>query len=387
MAWDRVIAQDRVKQVLHQAISSNRVAHAYLFHGPYGTGKRAMAFALARALQCQARPGEGCGECAVCDRIDRMLHPDVRFLMPAPKDAEPDEYRSRMEALGANPYETVDYLRRPTAKTANKQAIYPKDVLLGSIRPVVDFMSFEGGHKLVILLDAEVLGEEIGNAFLKLLEEPSRNTVFVLISERPEQLLPTIMSRCQPIRFDPIPADDIAKTLVAKEGMEAHEAASVARLSDGSFSVARDLIHDESAREFRSTLVPFLRAIYANKVDDVMVHVENISSRTRDQIKLFLGLMIVLIRDLILVRELGENAPVVNVGEKEALLKFSRNLQSARLEQMVDLVEEGWYLITRNVRPDLILMSLSAALRASMNGRPALPLVTPLAEQILSDMG
>ncbi|MGA7307067.1 MAG: DNA polymerase III subunit delta', partial [Rhodothermales bacterium] len=251
---------------------------------------------------------------------------------------------------------------------------------------MTDYVAFEGAYKVITLTGAEDLGQETGNVLLKLFEEPSERTVFILTAERPGLLLPTIFSRCQSIRFDPLVPDEIQKELVAREGLAESEAMALSRLADGSFSTARDLLHDELARAYREGLVDFLRSIYANDVDKVMKMVDELSKQTRDQIKLFLSLLMILVRDLVLVRELGPDAPIVNVNERAALIKFTSNLESAKLEQMVNLVEEAWYLVTRNVRPSLILMSLAAALRASMKGRPALPLVTPLAEQILSEL-
>jgi len=386
MSWDQVISQGRAKDVLRRAITQDRVAHAYLFHGPYGTGKRAAAFAFARALQCKVAPGEGCMKCSDCSRINRMLHPDVRFFLPLPKEMEMEEIVNRMTLLGANPYDTVDFIRRPTAKSSNKQVIFRKEFIVQDVRPVVDFIAFEGAYKVVVLLDAEALGDDTGNVFLKLLEEPSPRSVFILITERPDRLLPTILSRCQPIRFDPVPAADIAKALIEREGRSEVEAASISRLADGSFSTARDLLHDETARGYRERLVPFMRAVYQNRVDDILKLIEEVSSQTRDEVRLFLGLVLVLVRDLILVRELGPEAPIVNVHEREALVNFVKNLPNPRLEQMVNLVEEAWYLITRNVNSKLVLTTLTAGLRASMKGDRALPLVTPLAEQLLSDL-
>lgn len=324
-------------------------------------------------------------ECTNCSRINRMIHPDVRFFMPAPKDMGLDEITGRLAALGQNPYDTVDFVRRPAARLSNKQAIYPKAFSV-EVRAITNYVAFEGAYKVITLTGAESLGDETGNVLLKLLEEPSANTVFILTTERPERILPTIFSRCQPIRFDPLVPDEIQKELVAREGLAESEAMALSRLADGSFSTARDLLHDELARAYREQLVQFLRWIWANKVDDVMKMVEELSKQTRDQIKLFLSLLIILVRDLVLVRELGPDAPIVNVDEREALIRFTDSLKTARLEQMVNLVEEAWYLVTRNVRPTLILTSLAAALRASMKGRPALPLVTPLAEQILSEL-
>jgi DNA polymerase-3 subunit delta' len=386
MSWNQVIGQERMKGVLRRAIEQDRVAHAYLFHGPYGTGKRATAFAFAKALQCRVSAGDGCNECHDCSRIDRMIHPDVRFFLPTPTKMDVEEITQRLLELGENPYATVDFSRRPTSKSAGKKTMYAKDFIQEHVRPVVDFMAFEGSYKVVTLIGAEALGEETGNVFLKLLEEPSARSVFILITERPDKLLPTILSRCQPIRFDPLSPSELERALIEREHITLEEASTSARLADGSFSTARDLLHDDLALEYRARLVPFLRSVYQNKVDEVMTVVEDISGQTEEQIKLFLSLLIILIRDLVLVRELGPDAPIVNVHEQEALSDLVRNLPKARLEQMANLVEEASYLVARNVKPPLVLTSLAAGLRASMKGRRALPLVTPLADQILSDL-
>jgi len=386
MSWNQVIGQDRAKGVLQQAILQDRVAHAYLFHGPYGTGKRAAALAFARALQCRAVPYIGCRECADCSRIDRMIHPDVRVFMPTPNEMDSEEIVKRLAQLGANPYETVDFARKPTSKSANKKIQYAKSFVGAELRLSADFAAFEGKYKVVVLLDAEALGEETSNVFLKMLEEPGSRTVFLLLTDRPERMLPTILSRCQPVRFDPLSAEDIERALVEREGTPVNEAATAARLSDGSFSAARDLLHDELARAYRDGLMQFLRDVYSNKIDPVMAVVEEVSSQTRDQTKVFLGLLMILVRDLMLVRELGQDAPIVNVKDRESLVKFNMNLANARLEQMVDLIEDAWYLIVRNVKSTLVLTSLVAGIRASMYGERALPLVTPLAEQILADL-
>lgn len=398
-SWQQVIGQDRAGSVLHQAMAHDRVAHAYLFHGPYGTGKRAAALAFAQALQCKVAPGEGCLDCSDCNRIARMIHPDVRFYFPTPyyrakksgddmeelSDSEREDVHNRLTDLGQNPYVAIDFIRRPTAGSNNKQSNYPKAFITKFVRPVVNFMSFEGTYKIVVFMEAEVLGDTTGNVFLKLLEEPSPRSVFILVSDRPDRLLPTILSRCQPVRFDPLSARQIEAALMAREGLRQEDATGYARLADGSFATARDLLHNEAARKYRERLIPLFRWIHTNDTDQIMSFIKEVSGGGRDEIKLFLGLLTILIRDFLLVRETGYDAPIVNVHEKVAVIKFVDTQTEARLEDMVDLVEEAWHLISRNVHQVLVLTSLVAGLGASMRGERALPLDTPLAEQILSD--
>lgn len=361
--------------------------HAYLFFGPYGVGKRAMALELAKALQCkEGNAADPCDNCTNCSRIGRMIHPDVRFFFPAPVDTPESEIAERTAGLGENPYETLDFVRRPTSKGGSKQVRYPIAFIHEQIKPIVDYKSFEGRYKVVVIMGAEALSEQTANAFLKILEEPSARTVFVLITERPDRLLPTILSRCQPVRFGPLNSESIEAALVTRTELTSDDAAPLARLADGSFSVALDLIHDEQAREFRAGLLPFMRSVYKNDIFDVLNTVDGLSKMSLEQVKLFLSLLLGWIRDLILVRELGRDAPIVNVDARDNLERFCASLTEARLDQMVDLVDDAIGLVSRNVRVQLVLTSLAAGLRRSMLGRRALPLTTPLADQLVTEV-
>lgn len=387
LAWEDIIAQTRVKEVLKRGLVQNRVPHAYLFFGPYGVGKRATALELSKALQCkEGNASDPCDECTNCSRIGRMMHPDVRFFFPAPSDTPESDIADRTARLGQNPYETLDFVRRPTSKGGSKQVRYPIAFIHEQVRPIVDYKAFEGQYKVVVIVGAEALSEQTANAFLKILEEPSDRTVFVLITGRPDRLLPTILSRCQPVRFDPLPAETIETELISRAGLTADVAGPLARLADGSFSVALDLIQDEQAREFRGGLLPFMRSVYVNDTFDVLDQVDRLSKMSLEQVKLFLTLLLGWIRDLILVRELGPDAPIVNVDARDNLERFCANLGEARLDQMVDLVEEAIGLVSRNVRVQLVLTSLASGLRRSMLGRRTLPLTTPLADQLVTEV-
>lgn len=387
MSWSEVVGQKRVKEVLRSSLTQDRISHAYLFYGPYGVGKRATALAFAKSIYCtQGETAEPCNQCSDCTRIQRMIHPDVRFFYPAPKDTPEIEVAERVQKLSENPYLTVDFVRRPNSKAGNKQVRYPIGFIHGQVKPIIDFKSFEGNYKVVVIMGAEALAEQTANAFLKMLEEPTERTVFVLITERPDRLLQTILSRCQPVRFDRLSSEKIEEALVRRSGVNAEKARPLARLADGSLSVAMDLIEDEESREFREAMLPFLREIFSNNVLRVINRVDNLSRMSLDQVKLFLSLLLGLIRDLILVRELGSDATIVNVDERDTLERFCEGLPAAKLDQMADLTEEAINLVSRNVRVQLVLTSLAAGLRRSMLGRDALPLATPLADQLVTEV-
>src|SRR5690606_16938037 len=215
MSWDSVIGQERVAGVLSRALASGRVAQAYLFHGPDGTGKRAAALAFAQALQCEARgknapPDAACGRCLPCTKAVRGLHPDVRVYLPQPADAATEDVAERLRLLHQNPYELVDFQRRPSLQeaggTSGKQVMYQVE-RIRAIMHALRFVPGEGRHTVGVLLDADRMNTASANAFLKVLEEPPERTVLVLTAERPDAMLPTILSRCQRLRFDPLPAE------------------------------------------------------------------------------------------------------------------------------------------------------------------------------------
>lgn len=371
---------------MQRAILKDRVAHAYLFYGPYGSGKRAAAVAFAKALQCTEAEADGCGTCTNCRRIDAMNHPDVRFLIPAPNKTPHADITARRQEMGRNPYQTVDYLRRPHAKAGNRHAQYLLETLTDQIRPVTDHTAFEGGYKVVVITDAEALAVQTSNGFLKILEEPLGKTVFILTAERPDRLLPTILSRCQPIRFAPLSPTEIEEALVTRWGVPRNEVQTLARLSEGSISIALDLRDDEETKANRRAAMPFLRAVYSAKGPDLTEYVDRIGTGTVDQMRRFFVLLLGVIRDLVLVRELGTDAPITNVDLGETLRKFCASLADARLDEMAALVDEAIILASRQINRKMIMSALVASLRDAMLGLKPTPLGKLLAEQLADDL-
>jgi DNA polymerase III subunit delta' len=390
--WDRVIDQQRVIDTIQRSLEQERVAHAYLFHGPDGVGKRAVALAMARALECRNRAVVPCEDCTDCRKTRRMVHPDVHVLFPYPKGTDEEDVAERIQRLGENPYAAVDFVRRPSlsdpSETSNKQVMYHIQRVQDDLLRPMSFRPSEGPYKVAMITDAELMNESAANGFLKLLEEPPPQTVFLLTSNRPEQLLPTIISRCQRLRFDPVHAESIETALVDREAMDPGRASMLARMADGSYSRALDLARSDDLMTSRSLVIDFFRSAYARKVTQLSDQVNEISSRGREGAKTVLQLMLRWIRDLMLYREMGEEAPLVNIDQNEAIARFVGNLPDADLEIMVELVEQAIHLTERNVRLSLVLTTLAHRLGQAMHGRAALSLPSlyvPLPEAALTN--
>jgi DNA polymerase-3 subunit delta' len=382
MAWDSIIDQTRVVETLQRALAQDRVAHAYLFHGPDGVGKKAVALEMARVLQCPNGTTEACGACRVCRKTRRMVHPDIHVLFPYPKGTEESDVAERIQRLGEDRYAAVDFVRRPSlsdpTETSNKQVMYHIDRIHDDLLRPMSFRPAEGQVKFALLTDVEHMNESAANAFLKQLEEPPPQTVFVLTTSRPEQLLPTIVSRCQRIRFDPLLPEAIEAALVEREEMEAHKAGMLARMADGSYSRALELAVNDDLMTSRQLVLDYFRAAYTQKIGPLNQHIDEISSQGRERVKSVLRLMLRWIRDLILYRELGEDAPIVNVDQQEAVARFCGNLPQADLQAMVGLVEEALELTGRNVRRSLVLTALAQTLGLAMRGQNPGSLYVPL---------
>jgi DNA polymerase-3 subunit delta' len=206
--------QPAAVRVLEHAVTSSRIAQAYLFAGPDGVGKQKAAIALARTVLCDAK---GCGECDICVRIGTGNHPDVRVFAPR------DEGDRNLQ---------VEYLR-------------------SEILPLTKFAPFEGRAAFFIFPEADLSfpeqHAEAANAMLKTLEEPRPNVSFILLSARPDSLLATIRSRCQRVRFGALPADTLERIL-EEHGVSAEGRRTAAALAGGSASRALSLTQDDRAQ-------------------------------------------------------------------------------------------------------------------------------------------
>ena len=388
MAWSSVLDQERVVQTLRRALTQERVAHAYLLHGPDGVGKRAVAYEMARALQCPEQADEACDACPTCRKTRRMVHPDVHVNLPHPwsqeKDRDEEDMGKRIRRLGDNPYAAIDYVRRPSlsdpSETSNQQVYYRIDQVRQDVIQPMSLARGEGAYKVNVLIDAEKMREEAANTFLKLLEEPPPQTVFLLTTNRPEQLLPTILSRCQQLRFDPLLPETIEQALVDRENMAPDEASMLSRMADGSYSRALELAENDALMTSRELVLDYFRAAYTQKVESLDSCIQELKSQGRERVKSVLRLMLRWMRDLLLYRTMGEEAPLVNVDQKEAVARFCNNLPDADLEGMVTLVEEAMELAERNVRVALVLTALAQGLARAMRGQEVESLYVPLSE-------
>lgn len=260
MPFSDLLAQEPAVSTLERALATGKVHHAYRFEGPPGVGKEAAALSLAQALVCERGDGRACLACGACKRAVTFteddprvpLHPDVVLLGRG-------LYRSVMSGASEATGISVEQVRR---------------LVLGR----VGFPPHEGRALVFIVREADELTQQAANALLKTLEEPHKNTHFVLVTSRPSRLLDTIRSRTLPVRFAPLP-DPIVASILERRGLDP----AVAPLAQGSASLAIELA-DPEAKAARDAFVDAaLAALEATELTAALKLAEG--KKDRDQLR------------------------------------------------------------------------------------------------------
>ena len=220
-------------------------------------------------------------------------------------------------------------------------------------------------------------GDQVHDAFLKMLEEPPPAVVLVLTAERLDGLLPTILSRCQRVRFDPLPPADVEAALVGR-GLPPERAAFVGRMAGGSLTRALDLVGSTELAEHRRLALDFLRAAYTGRPERVAQAVEVVAALGRERVRAWLDLVRLWLRDLVHLRETGDPSALVNVDQADAVAAFVEHVREADPHAMTALVDEAERLVTGNVSAPLALTALALGLADAMRGRGTGRLFRPL---------
>jgi DNA polymerase III delta prime subunit len=230
---------------LRQAAEAGRLGQPFLLVGPEGSGKENTALEFARRLNCV--DPSACGSPALCESCVKVLsfqHPDIRWIGPAPASLTEDGVRALVEQKISNPF-----YQDPAAATAQVRIGDAENPEPMTIRWLIRFLrrrAYQGAYKVAVIADAHRLNTAAANAFLKTLEEPPPDTVIFLLTTGTEGMLPTILSRCQKIRFDPWAEDELAGLLMDIGGAGRDEALRTARLADGNARRGLALLGEEA---------------------------------------------------------------------------------------------------------------------------------------------
>lgn len=251
MLFKEIIGQEATKQQLRQAVLNGRIPHAQLFAGITGIGKLQLALAYAQYLNCPHRTEQdSCGQCPTCLQFAKLQHPDLHFVFPIVKTDAGDICDAFLESwrdiILTQHYFDLDDWHKALGVETKQSLIYEKES--GEIVRKLSLKPYGEGYKVMIIWQPEKMNADCANKLLKILEEPAEKTVFLLVSEHPEQLLSTIQSRVQMIRVPRLETETIAAALQQK-GIEATKANDIARIANGSYLAALKKADESEANQ------------------------------------------------------------------------------------------------------------------------------------------
>ncbi|WP_462279801.1 DNA polymerase III subunit [Salinivirga cyanobacteriivorans] len=372
MKFSEVLGQHQVKKQLTGMAASGRISHNLLFTGPKGSGKLPLAMAYAQYLLCE-NPTEtdSCGECSSCKRISNLEHPDLHLVYPVIKKKPTDKPKSDdfielfRELFKAQPYFSyIDWVVKLNAE--NKQAgifVSENEALIHKL----SLKSYGGKYKIFIFWMMEKVNMETANKLLKALEEPPENTIFLLISDRTELILPTIISRSQLIRTQILQSDEIAEGLSAQFQMPENEEQKLAVFADGSFNKAISLVanSDELGKNL-DRFIEYFRMSYSFNIEKINKIVNDFKTMSRDNIVEFLQYCLFLVRNNMALNMQLED--MVHLTEEER--KFSQNFSKMINPNTANLLsrefEEAIFHITRNVNTKIVMFDLAIKIHENL---------------------
>lgn len=365
MTFDAIIGQDIIKRQLRLQLSEGRIPHAQLFCGPEGSGKLPLALAFATALLCRDRKdAEPCGVCNDCKMMQRFTHPDLHFVFPAykKKPDESDITKARMSEWYELLSETIWFNNIEWNKRLgleNQQTM----IYEAQIDELVNELSLSAqkpnGYKVTIIWQADKMNLSAANKILKTLEEPTPRTVIILMTDKPEKLLPTILSRVQTLEFQPFRRGDLEQMLQQQNGLSEEDARHIAHASRGSYLRAQTLISvDAETGEFFQTFVELMRKCYARQVDDLFTLATDMAGWGRERLKRFLQYCQSSVRENF-IYNLGSPELNYQTAEEAAFsTRFARFINEKNVEDMTRELSDAERDIEGNVNARIVLSDL-----------------------------
>jgi DNA polymerase-3 subunit delta' len=359
MNFSCVADQPIAVKTLRAALKKQRVAHAYMFVGPSGVGRKMTARAFAAALNCEnMRDAEPCDSCSSCRQIALGRHPDVQTIAPTKRSS--------------------------TISVEQIENLLP----FAYMRPI------KGKTKVFIFSEADRLGAASANKMLKTLEEPPPSTVFILITERPENMLPTVASRCQPVQFGRLHAETVKRILVKDFHIEDAQASVAAELADGQvtrglqfadperFEAVLNIINSLDDCSLRLRAYDRLLELFSNErlklqqqaEQDIKAEGEEAASSVKSSLadlrksfidrhyRVFLndclGLLLTFYRDILVLRETGIDTFLFNRNKISALRALSQRMSVSALFDNVERIEKASDYCSHYVPEDRVFLDL-----------------------------
>lgn len=322
MAFKQIHGQEPARALLQHSLKEGRVAKAYLFEGPAGVGKKMAAFSFAKALNCQTEGPDACEECASCRKIQGQTHPDVFFL------GSVEEELLEVTTL------KIEQVRQLKAQL--------------SLRP------YEGRMKVAIIDNAHQLTDEAANALLKVLEEPPQHSTLILVSAKPNRLFPTIISRCQRVKFRALGRQELSHVLVSDYSLERSLAHFFGYFAEGRLGYALALSQRDFFQEKNRLIDAFVVRQGSVAADYTF--------KERQQLRMCVVVLCSWFRDLYLLKTGVAEEELIHLDRRAELLQWVGRYSFGELDEILALLSSTFFYIDQNSNIKLLLSQIRVAL-------------------------
>ena len=328
MTWD-IYGHDGAIALLKEHTKPEKLRHAYLLTGPQGVGRRSLALAFIKALNClqPVEQGVPCGVCDACQQIERQTFPDLAFLVPEDghKDIRIEQVRALLHTLVLAPYQAT--------------------------------------YRVALILDFQRITLGAANALLKTLEEPPPKAIMILTADAQESLLPTIASRCEVIRLRPMPVEAAQQVLIESKGLNPMDARLLAHITSGRLGAAMRLYGDSQSLAARGQVLKDLRDLLPASRRERFGYVEGQLRRNRsgrDDLFEIISIWLTFWRDVFICTA-GADMPLVNIDQELLIRKVAQQVNLETAQNIMASLEEGlkqldMYINARLLAENLLLM-------------------------------
>jgi len=312
MSFSAIKGLDKPIEILKAYISNFRLEAGYLFTGPEGIGKRQVALALAKKLNCLEDKEDACGNCSSCLKIGNNQHPDVHIIA----DAEPQI--------------KIDVIRQ--------------------LQKEMSLRAYEGKFKIFIIDNAHKLTAEASNSLLKILEEPPKGSLIILITDKPGSLFKTVISRCKIVKFSPLKREELEEILKEDYKLDTGYAHFLAYFSEGRLGRALKLKEEDTINKKNQIIDKFVLASNPN--------IDNLVSSSRVDVRDSLNLLATWFRDIYIIKSGMPQDEVINSDRKQELVLSASKLSFLDLDSILGSITNAITYSEQNVNTRLLLYNL-----------------------------
>ena len=370
MKFSDIPGQEDIIEKLINSVKLERVSHAQLFTGPEGCGNFALAFAYAQYVSCENRNDkDSCGNCRSCIKYEKMIHPDLHFVFPVIKDkrtSDPvsDNYIEQWrEYVKKRPYFSLNGWL-DSIEVGNAQGLIFASEASEILRKL-SLKAFESDFKIMIIWLPEKMHLSTANKLLKLIEEPPEKTLFLLVSNEPDKVVPTILSRCQLLKIPSFSKTEISSFLIERYRIHKAKADDISRSVNGNIIRAIELCEDEESsllnlERFKS----LMRFAWKRDIISIINWSEEMAAIGREPQKNFLSYSLRLVREnLMMTLDQMRNNLVYVTGEEATFSsKFHPFINNDNICSFTDELNQAYAHIEANGNAKIIFLDLSLKL-------------------------